>query len=343
MKALVYEDKGRIQVQDRDIPTPAAGELLVRVSHTGICGTDLHVWHGGMKRVKPPVILGHEFSGVVEQAGSSSSEFEQGDRVTVEPLITCGVCPACRAGFYNVCSNLKLLGVDTDGAMAHYVVVPEHRTYRLSDRLSLKDAAFVEPLAVCVHMVERSGLESGQTCLVVGGGPIGLITAFAARLKGANVLISEMNAYRIQLAQGYGFDVINPLQGDLRGKIRDATAAKGVDVSFEATGSPQGTTACVENTGIRGTVAICGLPKQLHEVDTYQFIAKELSVYGSRVYTRSDYEQALALIESGRFKPEWLISRTVSLDEAIEHGFEAIQRGDALMKVLISLENEAGR
>lgn len=341
MRALIYEGNRCLVVKRAEKPDIVEGEALIRVHYAGICGTDILIWNDGLARVKPPVVLGHEFSGVIESIGSSKSPFKPGDRVVVEPLITCGTCKACTSGEYNVCTSLKLIGIDTDGGMAKYVKVPEDKLFRIPSTMSFEEAAFIEPLAVGVHMVKQSGVKPGQTALVVGGGPIGLITATVAQIEGAEVYISEVNRFRIDKAREFGFRVINPQEENIGEKLRSLTNGEGADVSFEATGTEYGLADCIEATCVKGTVVIAGLPKKPPVVDVYKIVAKELSVVGSRVYKSDDYEKAIHYIETRQFKPYDFISRILSLDEAIPNGFEAIQRGEPVIKILIRMENEA--
>lgn len=341
MRALTYTGPNELTISERCLPVPEDGEVLIKVAYAGICGTDMLAYHGGMeKRVKPPVILGHEFSGVVISTGPES-EYQEGEKVTVEPLITCGKCNGCLTGEYNLCSSLNLIGIDSDGAVAGYIKVPEKNVYRLGDNISMESGAFVEPLAVCVHLIEKANVSKDQTVLIVGGGPIGLITAELAKLKGAKVIISEINSFRIDTARKLGFSVINPIEQNLMEKINNTTNGRGVNVSIEATGTNVGLVSCIEATGIKGTVILVGLPKKNADFDTYKVIAKELQLIGSRVYKREDYLQAINLIKSGSFDPTPFISRIVPLEHAIDKGFKAIDNDEDVIKILISLENEA--
>ncbi|WP_174733226.1 zinc-dependent alcohol dehydrogenase [Mesobacillus harenae] len=339
MKALSYTGPNQLAVKERNIPEIQAGEVLIKVAYAGICGTDMLAFHGGMdNRVKPPVIFGHEFSGTIEQAHEGSLLLK-GDRVTVEPLITCGECHGCQTGEYNLCTSLNLIGIDSDGAMADFIKVPELNVYKLGEQMSMEAGALIEPLAVCVHLIKKGNITTGQTVLIVGGGPIGLITALAAKLKGAHVIISEINPFRIGVAQKYGFDVIKGDQNFLE-QINEKTNRRGADVSIEATGTNIGLVSCIEGTGIKGTVVIAGLPKKKADFDIYRIIAKELTLVGTRVYNRDDYLEAIEMINAEKIDLEPLISRVVSLGKAIEQGFAAIDEGEDIIKVLISLNQK---
>lgn len=343
MKALCCIGPNELSVEEKSIPEIGPGEVLIKVAYCGICGTDMLAYHGGMtKRIKPSVILGHEFSGTIH-AVSEGSRFQAGDRVTVEPITSCGECDSCRKGDYNLCTvAFNLIGIDSDGGFAEYIKVPESKVYRLGEGITMQLGALVEPLAVCVHALEKGHVAAGQTVLIVGGGPIGLITALAAQQRGANVLISEINPYRIETAQKLGFDVINPAEEDFLARISERTKGSGFDVSIEATGTNNGVVSCIEATRTKGTVVIAGLPKKNADFDVYRIIAKELQLVGTRVYTREDYDQAIELLQSGKLDLSTLISKVVPLEKAIDEGFKAIDNGEHSIKILISISGDAG-
>ncbi|KIL41637.1 hypothetical protein SD70_05805 [Gordoniibacillus kamchatkensis] len=341
MKALFYEGNHTLTIGEAKQPVAGKGEALIRVAYTGICGTDMLIWHDGLARVKPPVILGHEFSGTIVQLGDANSSFGIGDRVVVEPLLTCGTCSACASGHYNVCTrSFQLIGIDTDGGMAGYVKAPIDKLFRIPAGVSLEGAAFVEPLAVGVHMVRQSGVKPGQTALVVGGGPIGLIAAKVAALQGANVWISEIHPFRIEKAKELGFRVVNPQEENIAEKMQAVSGGHGAHVAFEATGTNFGLSDCISAAGPHGRIVVAGLPRKPPVIDAYQIVAKELALAGSRVYRSEDYTDALRLLETGQFVPADYISRIVPLENAIRDGFEAIDRGDPVIKILIRMDNE---
>lgn len=338
MEALVYEGNKTLCVRDVEKPEVKQYEVLIRVSHAGICGSDLLIWNGGYPRVVPPITIGHEFSGIVEQVGTSVTEFNIGDRVVVEPLITCGVCSVCKSGNYNLCAELNLIGVDRNGGMAQYVSVSEEQVVRIPDNVNLEDATFIEPLAVGVHMINQASVFENDVVLVAGGGPIGLIAASVAKSKGAEVFVSEINDFRLNKAQEIGFKTLNPIEVDVTAFLESATAGRGCDIAIEATGTVFGLTDCIEVIKPKGTVLIGGMAKKKLEVDTYKILSKELNVIGSRVYTRKDFAEALELIKTNRFIPKSLVTHVIDLDEVVTKGFEPIEEGERVMKVLINID-----
>ena len=343
MKALCYLGPNQLAVKEQGIPEIGPGEVLIKVAYCGICGTDMLAYHGGMsKRTKPSVILGHEFSGIIH-AVAPGSRFQIGDRVTVEPITSCGECDSCRKGDYNLCTvAFNLIGIDSDGGFAEYIKVPEAKVYQLREGITMRHGALVEPLAVCVHALEKGNVEAGKTVLIVGGGPIGLITALVARLKGAHAVISEINPFRIEKAASLGFEVINPSAEEFLARVNEWTEGRGADVSIEATGTHNGVVSCIEATRTKGTVVIAGLPKRKMDFDFYRIIAKELQLVGTRVYTRKDYDQAIELLQSGKLDLSSLISKVIPLEEAVDKGFMAIDKGEESIKILIQVSSEAG-
>ena len=206
MRAAFYEGHEQITTGPCSPLQPGAGQVQIRVSHCGICGTDLHVFHGRMDhRVKLPQIIGHEMSGTVEAVGNGVVDWKAGDRVTVRPLDPCGSCPACKAGHSHICMNLKFIGIDSPGAMQELWTVPVHTLHRLPGNLSLAQAALIEPISVACHDVRMGEVKTGEYAVVLGGGPIGLLIGLVARAAGARVLVSEINPYRIQLAKSLGW------------------------------------------------------------------------------------------------------------------------------------------
>lgn len=340
MKALYYAGPNKLGVKHYRKPEIGPGEVLIKVAFTGICGTDMLAYHGGMpKRVKPSVILGHEFSGTIQNV-AEGSQFQVGEQVTVEPLLTCGDCPGCKIGEYNLCNRLNLIGIDSDGGMAQYIKVPETKVYRLGPSISLEIGALIEPLAVCVHLLNKGKVSANQKVLIVGGGPIGIITALVARQKGAEVIISEINPFRIRIGMELGFDVIDPSMQDFQEQINERTNGRGADVSVEATGTNIGLVSCIEGTCVQGTAVIAGLPKKNADFDTYRIIAKELNLVGTRVYKQEDYIEAIELLNHRKIDLTPIISRVVPLEDAIGKGFEAIDRGEDVIKILISIPDE---
>lgn len=338
MKALRYEGNNQLVVRDVPIPEAKDNEVLIKVAYTGICGSDLLIWEGNYPRVVPPIIIGHEFSGVVEKVGSGVSSIKVGSRVVANPLITCGTCDICMSGDYNLCPNLRMIGSDRNGAMAEYVCVPENQLFELPEAVSLLDASLIEPLAVGVHMVEKAQLKFNDHVLVVGAGPIGLVTASVAKEKGANVYISEINEHRIKHAKKLGFICVNPIKDDLESYFNEITNNKGLIACFEVTGSEPGLQDCINLTMSKGKIIIAGMSSTQPKADTYLIIKKELTLLGSRVYIDKDYHLAINLIKDNKFNSNDFITDILTLDNVVEQGFNRIKNGEPIVKAIISMD-----
>ncbi|MDE0345847.1 MAG: alcohol dehydrogenase catalytic domain-containing protein, partial [Boseongicola sp.] len=225
--AAFYRGNRSFAVETRRASDPGPGEVAVRIAYCGICGTDMHVFHGNMDpRVGLNRVIGHEMSGTVAAVGEGVSDFSVGQKVVVRPLVHCDECPACEAGHRHVCHDLKFLGLDTDGAMQEIWKVPARTLHALPDDLRMDHAALVEPVAVACHDVRRSALRPGEDALVIGGGPIGILCATVARERGGRVVLSEVNPNRIEVARKLGFDAVSPEEEDLSAMVNERTGKK---------------------------------------------------------------------------------------------------------------------
>jgi 2-desacetyl-2-hydroxyethyl bacteriochlorophyllide A dehydrogenase len=335
MRAAYYAGKETIQVGPCIPEPPAAHQVQIRVSHCGICGTDLHVYHGHMDhRVRLPQVIGHEMSGVIEAVGPGVTNWRPGDRVTVMPLDPCGHCPACRNGHSHVCMNLKFIGIDVPGALQTLWTVPAHTLHRIPDSLSLQHAALIEPIAVACHDVRLAALQPGESCVVLGGGPIGALVALVARHAGARVLISEVNPFRVQLARQLGLDVVNPTEIDLVSHVWDWTAGAGADVVFEVTGAAPAAEVMTELPRVRGRIVIVGVFSKPVPVNLHKFFWRELSLRGARVYEHQDFEHAIQLAAARALPFDQLITDVYPLDH-LRDGLIQMEKGGGVMKILV--------
>jgi len=335
MRAAFYEGARRFVTGTVPIPTPAADEALLRVRRVGICGTDLHIFQGHLDhRIPKHGIIGHEtFAEVVEAPAGAG--FGAGDRVVVEPLWFCGDCRACRMGASFLCYRLKVRGVDMPGGMQEYWPVPAARLLHVPPSLADDDAAVIEPLAIAVHDVRRAEVQAGDDVFVFGGGPVGTLIAMVARQRGARVVVSEPNPFRVDLLKGLGLDVVGA--GVDVGKFVDEwTAGTGVDVAFEVTGNPAAVRAVTDVVRVWGTVSIVAIHAEPMPVNLYRLFERELHVHGSRLYSRADWEEAIRLAAGGAVPLAPLVSRRIPL-EALQQGMEEALRGGPVMKVLIDL------
>lgn len=335
MKAAQYTGSGTFLVKEVPAIPPAADEVTVHVAYCGICGTDLHIFHGKMDaRVKPPQVIGHEMSGTVVAVGKDVKDWHAGDRVTVRPLDWCGECAACRAGHSHVCMKLKFMGIDSAGAFQEHWNVKGRTLYRVPDSLSLKHAALIEPLAVACHDARRANLRAGETAVVLGGGPIGLLIALVARTHGARVLVSEVNPHRVAFARGLGLDVVNPVEQDLAVTVLERTGGVGADVVFEVTASAPAAKVMTELARVRGRIVVVGIYTQPPTLDLFKFFWRELELYGARLYESEDFDRALALAATGDLPLDRLVTGVFPLAD-IQAGFASLDNNTTAIKTLI--------
>jgi (R,R)-butanediol dehydrogenase / meso-butanediol dehydrogenase / diacetyl reductase len=336
MRAAFFEGNQTFRV-DPCVPVePGPGQVQIRVEYCGICGTDLHLFHGAMaNRLTLPHVMGHEMSGTIAALGKGVAGYRPGDRVTVRPLDPCGQCPACRAGHSHICHHLKFIGIDSPGALQGLWTVPAHTLHRLPGSLSLRSGAIVEPIAVACHDVRMGEVREGEHVVVIGGGPIGVLISLVARTRGARVIMAEVNPFRIQLARELGIDAIHPQETDLVALVNERTGAAGADVVFEVSGSAAGSEMMTRLPRTRGRIVVVAIYGEAPKVDLFRFFWRELRLTGARVYEAEDFEMAIGLAASGRLPLDKLITSVVPLD-GLEEGMRQMEAGGQVMKILVS-------
>lgn len=335
LKAAYYEGNQHVSVRECIPAPPGPGEVQVKIAYCGICGTDLHLFHGKMDhRMQLPQVFGHEVSGTVAAIGPDVEGFSEGEPVTVRPLAPCGDCPACKAGNSHVCQRLKFIGIDRPGGLQALWTVPAYTLHRLPKSMSLRTAALVEPLAVACHDVHRGRVQAGEYVVVQGGGPIGILIALVAREAGGHVLISEVNPFRLQLARELGFETLNPVERDIVAYVNEKTKTAGADVVFEVSGSTAGSQTMTKLAKVRGRIVIVAVFGQSVSVDLFQFFWRELELAGARVYEPADFEKAIALLEQGALPLDKLISEVRPMEET-QAAIEQLESGGSVMKVLV--------
>jgi 2-desacetyl-2-hydroxyethyl bacteriochlorophyllide A dehydrogenase len=276
----------------------------------------------------------------VVAVGPDVTGWRPGDPVTVMPVRACGRCPACLAGHGHVCQRLVFLGIDAPGALQERWTVPAELLVRLPDELPLDTAALVEPTAVAVHDVSRAGVGPGDTVLVVGGGPIGLLIATVARLAGADVRMVELDPYRVGLARELGFEVVVAGRDDPAAAVDAWTGGAGAAVAFEVSGAPAGVATAVEALAVRGRLCLVAIHPVPREVNLHRFFWRELTLVGARLYVRADFERAVELIAGGRIPTGNLVSAVEPL-RSVGRAFDALAAG-GVMKVLVDCRRDGG-
>lgn len=335
MQAAYYEGNEKIRIGECHAVAPGPGQVQIQVSHCGICGTDLHIFHGKMDaRVRMPAVLGHEMSGTIAVLGAGVEGFRTGERVTVMPLDPCNDCPACRAGHSHICQHLKFIGIDTPGAMQGLWTVPAHTLHRLPDALSMEQGALVEPIAVACHDVRLGEVKAGEYVVVQGGGPIGILVALVAKNAGARVLLTEVNPFRVQLARELGLETMDPRASDLVDYVNAQTGDAGADVVFECSGSHAAAEMMTKLGRTRGRIVVVAMFPDPPKVDLFRFFWRELRLLGARVYQDEDFERAIQLAASGALPLNRIITAVYPM-EGLETGFRQMEKGGDVMKVLI--------
>lgn len=342
MEAIVWHGRGDIRFEHvADPGSPGPDAVRVRVAYAGICGTDLEEYLHGPLYVpvtKPhpltgriaPMIMGHEFSGVVEAVGANVLNLSVGDPVAADCLLYCGVCAACREGRYNLCETLAALGQMADGGLAEYVVAPAYTFTRLPTHLALDRAALAEPLAVAVRAVRRADIRDGQSVLVVGAGPIGLLVLQVAREFGAGFVgVAEPHPGRRQLALRLGAD-------EAVGRVWDLSPARRFPRTIECTGRSEVQREAISRTEFSGRVVLVGIPTQTTVIDTLDVINGEKEIVGSLSHlAQDDFRLAVDLLADGRVQVEPMISRKIPLSQGLE-AFQSLERADHdLVKILL--------
>ena len=333
MKAIVYEGANQLAIKELEMPKIPEGWALIKVSHAGICGTDLNIFAGTHPRAKAPLVMGHEFSGILMQDIPS---LLKGSRVVVYPLLSCGVCEPCKTGNKHVCNTLKLIGIDCDGAMAEYVAAPIDTILPLPSTVSLKVGALIEPIAVAVHSARVNGYQLGDNAIIFGCGTIGLCQALTLRHFGARDLVMvETDPTRAARAEGLGFTVWNPITEDIRALTLERTGNNGFDWVFDCAGVQAVADMLLDVVKVKGRIVIVASYKKPAMLPFFKGMAKETAILFTRVYTLKDFSIAA---EVAGTEPEFenIITHVLSADEAKE-GFELLtSSGSGAVKVLFA-------
>ncbi|WP_280537742.1 2,3-butanediol dehydrogenase [Halopenitus sp. POP-27] len=354
MKAARFHDTEEVRVEDVDQSPLDDSAVRIDIEVCGICGSDLHEYRAGpdftpqephpRTGAQLPMTMGHEFSGVVSEIGSSVSRVAVGDRVTVEPNIPCGECRYCEDGEYNRCPDAVAIGFHTgSGGFAENAVAPEDHVHVLPDSVSLEDGALVEPLAVGLHAVRQSGLRIGDTAAVIGCGPIGLTAVRAAVAGGAKrVFVSEPNDSRRAVARELGADVaIDPMERDAVDVIRSETP-DGVDVAFEFAGIDPAFNAAVRCTKRGGTVTVGSVSDSETTTDLNEVVTTERTIVGTNCYgfpprsVRTEFDAIIRSLANGEIDTDPFITGRIDLDDVVEEGFESLLDADTEhVKILV--------
>ncbi len=346
MKALELIGPSTFEVVEKAIPTPKANEVVIRVKACGICGSDIHGMDGSSGRRIPPVVMGHEASGVIENVGADVSNLAVGDRVTFDSTVFCNQCDYCNQGRVNLCDDRQVMGVSCgefhrDGAFADMVVCPEHICHQLPEGLSFEEAAFAEPVGVALHAVNRSGVSSTETAVVIGSGLIGLLIIQALRARGCSKIIAfDLDDARLKLAQELGATMgVNSKDSDAVEQAINRMGGK-ANHCFEVVGATPTVNLAIGLVRKGGSVTLVGNLAPEVQLPLQKVVTGELTLYGSCAIN-GEYPDALKAIVSGDIAVKPLITASVSIDEAADWFAKLRAAEKPYLKVLVCPESVA--
>jgi threonine dehydrogenase-like Zn-dependent dehydrogenase len=341
MKAAVVEKPGTLVVKQVPVPTISDDEVLIQIKYTGICGTDWSIFTGKYSADKLPLVPGHEFSGVMAQVGRNARNLKEGDRVTADINMSCGVCFYCRKGQKLMCRQFTQLGIHTNGTYAEFVKAPWRQVHRLPDNLSFLHGAFIEPVSCVIHSAQAMRVELASSVAVIGCG-LGILHGVLARYRGAApVIVLGDNAKRLAVAKQMGADyVLNVREiNDPIEEVRKLTEGRGADYVIEAVGTPTTYEQAFEMVRPGGTVAAFGITgvDDILRVRSFDLVLGEKKVTGSCAGVGNDWTDAMVLLAHGRIKPEPMFSMIVPLEE-LKDALEQLRSDPSLIKVFVSPE-----
>ncbi|MBW8017588.1 MAG: alcohol dehydrogenase catalytic domain-containing protein [Planctomycetes bacterium] len=343
MKAVVYYAPGDVRVEQVEVPVCGAGEIRVKIDACAVCGTDLKAYVSGNPRIKAPKVMGHEFTGLVDTVGSDVSGFEIGDRVVMATSVACGDCYYCKQGHRNLCANIAPMGFTYEGGMAEYTIIPERalkggHAIKVPLSVPAELAALSEPLSCAVNSCFNCDVQEGDTVVVIGAGPMGILNACAARQFGASkIILAEINEKRLKQAEPFGFDLlVNPAKDDLTSIVMEQTNGIGADVVIVAAPAAKPQEDAISMVRKRGTVCLfASLPVGKSEItiDSRIIHYGEIKLVGSSDSTPEQVEKAVEIISSGSLKADKLASHVLPLDDIMK-AYELMKSGEALRVVL---------
>lgn len=340
MKQAVMLSPGKIEF--RDVCEPGklkSNEILLKIKRIGVCGSDVHVFHGEHPATPYPVVQGHEYSAIVESVGGNVTRAKPGMKATARPQLVCGKCGPCKRGQYNACQNLKVQGFQAPGVAQEYFIVPEDRLVVLPETLTLEQGAMIEPAAVGAHSTSRTSGIKGKNVVVSGAGTIGNLVAQFAKARGANkVLITDISNYRLKKAKECGIEaVLNIKETPFVEGIKKHFGEDGFQIGMEAAGVQESLDVLMANVEKGGDVVILGVYAKNPTVNMFYLGEHELNVFGSMMYKHEDYEAAVEMIANGKINLEPLISKHFPFEEYLQ-AYEYIDdQGDKNMKVIMDL------
>lgn len=341
MKALVLSEYRQLGVMEIDRPRPGSGELLIRIRACGICGSDVHGYDGSTGRRLPPIVMGHEAAGIVEEVGSAVQWFQPGDRVTFDSTVFCGQCFYCRRGQINLCEHREVIGVSTPlfrrmGAFAEYVVVPERIACQLPPQMPFEHAALIEAVSVGVHAVSLTPISIEDTVVVVGAGMIGLLTMQAAFLRGAGkVIMVDLDEDRLRIAREMGASLtIHSRDQKFQDHLLAETSGRGADAVLECVGIPATVQLSIDAVRKGGTVTLVGNITPSVQFGLQSVVTRQIRLQGSCA-SSGEYPECISLIARGAIRVAPLISAVAPLEEGAAWFERLYNHERGLLKVVL--------
>lgn len=339
MRQAIVTAPGEIEFGEAAEPVAGAGQVRIRIQRIGVCGSDIHVFHGKHPFVTYPLVQGHEYAGVVDEVGDGVAGISVGDKVTATPQEVCGQCPPCKRGQYNACEELKVRGFQAPGCAQDYFVTEADKIIMLPPDFQPEQGAFVEPVAVAAHSTGRAGDLKGKNVVVSGAGTIGNFVAQACKCRGAaKVLIADISDYRLQVAKDVGIDAVcNVAKESLADAALREFGTAGYEVAAEVAGVEASLDALIAGIGKGGTLLLVGVFGERPAVDMSVVCEHELDLKGSMMYRHQDFEQAVRWIASGEVQTQPLVSKHFDFSEFAEAYAYIDAEGDKAMKVMIDV------
>lgn len=331
MKAAILYDIGKIRIKSIDSPIIEDNEVLVRVYNCGICGTDFHIYKGE-REAELPLIQGHEISGEVISVGSQATKLKVGDRVVVQPNISCGRCYLCKAGKFNLCKQRKILGINASGGFAEIVKAPEDYVWKIPDTLSYEVATLVEPYTVAIHAIDKANLKIGEKLIIVGSGVIGLLVLHLAKKGGAQVGVVDILPQRLDLASQWGADLFVDASKEDSVEVVKSWSEGGTEVVIESAGVPKAQEQAIDMLSPGGKLILIGQSSKPMKISSIIISRKELQIIGSLTCLQ-DFPRAIYLINQDRINLVKLITHQFSLEE-IDQAYKAIEDGEAIKAII---------
>ena len=339
MRALVYQGPKTMTVEQWTLPEPAAGQVRVRAAFVGICGSDVHGWLGITGRRTAPMVMGHELSGIVSAVGQGVSGISVGDRVTVQPMFSCGHCDYCRDGLNHLCTDRRFMGaMDCNGAFMDEFCVPAENICLLPDAVSLEVGALIEPFAVAYRGVRHAGDITGKTVMICGAGTIGLMVLKVCRLLGAKtVIVVDLSDDRLKLAMDHGADIVINGRSDIDAALRQHGLRDSIDVAIEAVGVTPTVQQTVDFVKTRGTIVWIGNSAPMVSLNMQSVVTRELNIQGSYIYTDGDFRECIRILSEQPQDFTGIISQIIAVEDASAVFEELSQGAGAKIKVLVDM------